>query len=264
MIDDKDDEFGIAWAEDDQPEVENNEDLVEAATETAESVVEDVVAPQVEKVTPEVVTPESIATWRGRVSASDRRNAELEARIRELEAATAKPEPVKEVISEEPDADIERLYTEYPDFKNPLQKREAAIRASVLSEVRKEVDGMLSERVAPLMKDRETLAEERRVAALSSVDQNWQEVVTSTAFDDYVNGQEAFIAAAMNRVRAQGTTEEAVALLKRFKADTQKPVVNQQRTLRARDAEVVKSRPGSPIPRASADDYDSAFDEAPD
>ena len=254
MIDDKNDEFELAWAEDGKAV---NDDQAETTTEEAGSAVEVVAAPPVE-----VITSESIATWRGRVSASDRRNSELEARIKELEADKVKPQVVD--VVDETDEEMEHLYTEYPDFKNPLKKREAAIKVDILSEVRKEVDGMLSERVAPLLKDRETLAEGRRVAALSSVYENWEDVVASTAFDEYINGQDGFIATAMNRVRRKGTTEEAVALLKRFKTDTSKPIVNQQRNSQARDAEVVKSRPGSPIMRASADDYDSSFDEAPD
>lgn len=273
------DEYDNAWDEKENgseviPDeaTEEPEALEDAEVEKDDSPVDAPIPPPV--VAPaDVVTPEQVATWRGRVSASDKRNRELEDELKALKAKLEQQAAVKSPSEpEESEADVGDILPGFPEFNEPLRKRDSVIKTRIIEEVKTQtedrinkVQAKVEEVIEPLRLEVIQREEQRRMETLNAVDPLWAEKAESPEFDAFIDSHPRYVADAMRQIKEKGSLEDAVSLLKQFNAYAERNnSVKNKRESQANAAAAVKSRPGSAVGRAGKDDYDSAFDEAPD
>ncbi|MFG0381092.1 hypothetical protein ACF8C6_09025 [Pseudomonas sp. zbq_18] len=108
----------------------------------------------------------------------------------------------------------------------------------------------LEQQVATLLKEREQSAQAANTKtfaeAVAAKHADWQEVVESDAFDNWVNSQPSFVQERINAVLDDATVEQAVELLDAFKA-TQKAPAPQAGTRTAAQQVIASTKAQAPV-----------------
>lgn len=218
-------------------------------------------------------------SWEGRISKAEREaqqaRADAERYRQELEAKKgAKKEEGADTDNGEPEAEstdpeIQELLSEYPDIAGPMLKHFTAqlkrtqnLSQQQVEQAQAQFKQELNQNLEP-MRQRE--AESARVAhetALSEAHPDWQDVAQSGALTAWIERQPDYLREGMQRVVEGGTTTQVVDLLNQYKSANNPQPKSSSKPLGA--AEAVRGRRGPP-PRSPADkdDFDSAWDEAP-
>jgi hypothetical protein len=175
-----------------------------------------------------------------------------------VQPAPAREEP-KEVEAPPEEAFLAKFREEYNDD---------VIKAVELISERKAralLDAVSAERIEPLQQAYAKTAREAHFNTIRSAHSDWEDVVGSDAFTGWVDQQPSFMKAAYNQVLQQGTAQDVNDLLTTFKQTTAKPTKPNIDPAKARAASAVKTARGvMPTGSPKRQDYDSAWDEAPD
>lgn len=127
---------------------------------------------------------------------------------------------------------------------------------------------VLQEKVMPI----EEVVRQRQIAehfdTLARHHPDWEQVAQDEKFAQWIDSQPPYIAQTYRHVASQGTTGDVVDLLNRYKREaglTPVAAPTPASSAKAQAAAPVKTQRGTlPKGRASVDDFDAAWDEAPD
>ena len=184
---------------------------------------------------------------------------EREQLLQELESlkAGARQEPE----TQEPPQEDEFLTKFKADYGEDVQK---AVSLIAKQEAERLVQSTLSEKIDPLQ---QTVAGQQVAAHFQRIAQehpDYQEVSGGDEFKDWVDAQPNFLAKSYRQIIKSGPSEDVNELLTAYK-ETLKPEEDTKREEKAAAAAAVPTRRGSlPKAKAAMDDFDSAWDEAPD
>lgn len=184
-----------------------------------------------------------------------------ESRFNDLDQKIGKTTPA-EPPAAEPDPDEEFLSQFREKYNDEVLKAVELVSARKAREL---VDQVRKEAIDPLVRTTAESAREAHFRTIESAHGDWETVVQSEAFGNWVNQQPRFIAQAYRSVLEQGTAHDVVDLLGTYKESTRPPATTQTKVdpARARAATAVKTQRGmTPKPRVSNDDFDAAWDEA--
>jgi radical SAM superfamily enzyme with C-terminal helix-hairpin-helix motif len=125
------------------------------------------------------------------------------------------------------------------------------------------VSSIEQERLAPLASTVQSAMEKMHFDAIAAVHPDWEDVHNDPAFSEWVDSQPSYLRRAFAQVIESGTPGEVIEMLTFYK-DSKKPKTPNGAKVQA--ATAVKVPRGSlPVKRGpAADDFDSAWDEAPD
>ena len=266
-------EYAAAWDEDEleQPVVEEETPVAEEPEPEPEPPEEEsetpVDEPPVEDSAPtpeeeEKTWKQKYKSWEGRYKKEremrDAQLAALQAEIAELKAKSA--EPPKPVEPDEDEQFLEKFKQEY----EPGVLRAIEIMAGRKA---KEMASQVDSRLAPLQQTAQQQAQALHFAALDAGRPGWEPLVQSDEFTQWVDAQPSLL---RNVYRATLERGQAQDILDVFKAyDAAHPAVPTRTThsidpAKAQAATAVRSKRGSIPKPKGAEDYASAWDEAPE
>ena len=153
---------------------------------------------------------ERVKNAQARMTRATQEAADLRRRLAELEAKLAEASKPKS------NADIEKLAEDYPDIAKPLLAKIA------------ELESKLTETGSEVRMSKEEAAREAHFAAIARVHPDYLEVAGSEAFESWLTNQTPV----WQRIANQGTAEEVVDLISRYK-DFNKPTLQGAEKARA-------------------------------
>jgi hypothetical protein len=213
-------------------------------------------------------------SWEGRIRAANERakaaEEEAERLKQERETKQVVP-PAKPLSSDEEDTAVKAFEDEFPDLPKPIL---AMVRKNLMPMV----ETMISERVGKiesvvpkvekLQKHIEVDAETAHYDAITKAHPDWETIVSSGELDKFIESQPSYVRKALEKVKANGETEEVIDMFSQYKLTNNKPKPVPPKTPvedDPKDLLAVPASPGGPkTPKqgAAKDDFDGAWDEA--
>lgn len=168
-----------------------------------------------------------------------------------------------------PDADtngpdeeeLQRFREEYGDeMADYFEKRTRQI----AEERAKSQMSALAERLTPLEEAQKEFADAEHSRKIQEAHSDAFDLVKSGEIEQWIEGHPEFIADSMRKVYEDGSTDQVIELLNRYKAENKsgQPESSDTSSPRTAKARAVRSRSGGPPkPRAPKDDFDAAWDQ---
>jgi len=215
---------------------------------------------------PAVEPPAEVINYEQRFKSLEGRfNAVVEEnrRLKDPVPPTIKEEALPPGKSEGPESGtlLEGFTEEYPEIAEAvLQLVDQKVNQSA---------SQIEQRVAPLEAEKKRTATETHFAAIGNVHADYETVAGSPEFSQWIDSQPDYVSQACHQVVQQGTANQVVDLLTRFKENTPDPAGEipdpdpdpLPESPRVAAAMAVKSR-GRKIPKGKINDFDGAFNEA--
>ncbi|MCH8505364.1 MAG: hypothetical protein LAT50_13695 [Ectothiorhodospiraceae bacterium] len=233
-------------------------------------------------------------SWEGRISKAQREAEEARAlaeaerkRREELEQAKAAGKKPAEGDDEQDtddetdkdgdklDPEVQGALDEYPDIAGPIVKhfqkqlqRAGQLSAKQMEQARDQLKQELQAEIAPIREEHDAAARKAHFDAIAEKHEDWEEHAKSGALHEWIDKQPDYLQEGMRKVLQSGTAQQAIDLLDKYKeanAEPEPPPNTNPRPRSLGAAEAVRGRRGPP-PKAKAgkDDFDAAWDEAPD
>ena len=239
-------------------------------------------------------------SWKGRITAANKRADEATVRLKELEAEVVKLQALVDTLSKQStkvpfpeegnspvapmgdDPELEQFMADFPDIAPPVQKL---------------IDNKVKQLVAEFKDQQaERMAQEELVRAhfnkIRQAHPDLDELVAGTHVQDWIEAQPVYLQAGLKEVLDRGTADQVIDLLNAFKSDTgvgnrtnsgspAAPDNNEGAPAQNKGGEkssspqvaadlqkMVGVKPSQTGPKTGAvkvkDDFDSAWDEAPE
>lgn len=231
---------------------------------------------------------EKTKSWSGRLSASDKRNTELQRQLDELKAKQEQgsdddddndnSEEVTDEQAAEADAELEEFFDDYPGLRGPLTKMIEKAKQDAIATVQQDIAPIKQER-QKAQADAEEEAVRKHVSAIEDAVPGWEAHTQDGSLTEWLDSLPRHRAIGVKAVLADGETHEVIDVLTDFRKeigykppadnnndDGEKTGSNKLKELRKRQAEDAEAVKGGQarIPKgvAGKDDFDSAFDEA--
>jgi hypothetical protein len=170
--------------------------------------------------------------------------------------------------TEEADEALTAFLEEFPDIADPVQKL-------ITQQVQDALSQFQNEQLAPTAEQVQEMTAERHFKAIGEKHPDFKDLAVSGEIDEWIGSLPRIDQRNYLRVRQEGSTEEVIELLDRFKADTGKTQAakaepeeeehqapSQKRKKQVAAAQAVKGRSGGPKPSKGIrkDDFANAFD----
>ncbi|WP_019558485.1 hypothetical protein [Thioalkalivibrio sp. ALE12] len=160
------------------------------------------------------------------------------------------------------DEDLQRFRDEFGDEMADFIEKRAR---KIADERAQSQVSALSQRLTPLEEAQQQVAQEQHARQVQEAHSDAMDLVQSGAIEEWIDAQPSFLATSMRQVYEQGSTDEVIELLNRYKAENppeQPSGDDRPANPRAAKARAVRSRSGGPPQkRAAADDFDAAWDQ---
>lgn len=160
------------------------------------------------------------------------------------------------------DEDLKRFREDYgDDMADFIDKR-----ARKIADERAQTQvSALSQRLTPIEEAQQQVAQEQHARMIQEAHSDAMDLVSSGAIEQWIDGQPSFLADSMRQVYQQGSTDQVIELLDRYKAENPSESASgndRPASPRAAKARAVRSRSGGPPKaRAGKEDFDSAWDQ---
>lgn len=230
-------------------------------------------------------------SWGGRLSASDRRNRELEAeleRLRQGNAKTGSDEKGKgtdadqDALDLENDPELKKALDEFPDAVGPLVKQMSALKKQLSELGKNSTSG--ADAVKPVADKVDRLVMQEHIRIIGSKHEDWRDIVIPkddkpSELDQWIASKPSYLRPGLEAVRDTGTAEQVIEMLDDLKHDREastaaaedarkKKAAEDKRQKQLEAAGAVPSR-GAAKPAANAqgkdpNDFEAGWNEAPD
>jgi len=273
-----DDEFGLAFDEGEVEEVAESTATAETA-EAEKGVSSESVAESIEKEpTQEGETEGSVESEtedyhqlyekeQQRLRSFDGRyKKEKEGWVNEREQLLNDLEALKSSARQEPETQQPSQEDEFlskfkADYGEDVQK---AVSLIAKQEAEKLVQDTLAERIDPLQQTVQSQQVSAHFQKIAQVHPDYEDVAGSEEFRGWIDAQPSYLSKIYEQITQSGSSEDVTGLLTAYK-ETLKPQEDTKRSQKAAAAAAVPARRGTmPKAEAAMDDFDSAWDEAPD
>lgn len=151
-------------------------------------------------------------SWDGRLRVADSKIKELEDELRKAKESQAKSPSSRDV--EDDDAILNTFLEEFPDLEKPLT-------VLVAKKAKEQAEALITSKLSeftPIKQTYEKQMAANHMQAIASSHPDWQELVKSGSVQQWIESQPEYMKVPLNRVYQQGSTEEVIDLLNRFKA----------------------------------------------
>lgn len=214
-------------------------------------------------------------SWEGRLSAKDKEIKDLQNQLQNLEQKIQSPSSdssAQNVQSDQQQQDssqakgeLDEFFKEYPELQKPLM----TLVNNVVEEKTKQAIGQIEQRFGPVQESVQRQEAEQHKQAIYEAHSDVDSIVQSGQLEKWVEAQPDYISESMKRVIQEGSTEQVIDLLSRFKeatgfgktAPAQKQEESASQKKKAAGA-VPSHSPGPKQEGAKKDDYESAWREA--
>lgn len=197
---------------------------------------------------------QEIETWKHKYNSDLGRQNALQRKIQEQAGQLAEMQSQKSQVHNETSSEWEAVKEDYPDIADAFDAKQNATNAKyerIINELKGEI--------APIKQQAEQQSVDMQINQLTSAHQDWQEIVATSDYHEWLNTQPAQVQSMMSSQEAS----DNIFLLNTYKASmpSSSQNVQQRRQRQLQQAQTVPNRTSRAKTSAVAeDDYVAAFE----